>query len=70
MKALAELDFIQYGATQSEHGERSYFRFDDAGQEVFNQWLTELQAIKISREENPLMVEHFGKFRSLMPCQA
>ena len=46
---------------------RPYFRFDDAGQVVFNEWLTELQTIKIQQEENPLMVEHFGKFRSLMP---
>lgn len=70
MKALAELDFMQYGAIQSEYDERPYFRFDDAGQEVFNQYLTELQTIKIKQEENPLMVEHFGKFRSLMPSLA
>ena len=70
MKALAELDFIQYGAMQGEYDDRPYFRFDDAGQAVFNQWLTELQTIKIQQEENPLMVEHFGKFRSLMPSLA
>jgi 5S rRNA maturation endonuclease (ribonuclease M5) len=70
LKVLAEMDFRQYGAIQSEYDERPYFRFDDAGQEVFNQWLTELQTIKIKREENPLMVEHFGKFRSLMPSLA
>lgn len=70
VKVLAELDFIQYGATQSEHDERPYFRFDEAGQAVFNTWLTELQTIKIQREENPLMCEHFGKFRSLMPSLA
>jgi hypothetical protein len=70
VKALAEMDFIHNGATQSEYDERPYFRFDDDGQAVFNQWLTELQTIKIQQEENPLMVEHFGKFRSLMPSLA
>jgi hypothetical protein len=70
VKALAELDFIQYGASLSEYDDRPYFRFDDAGQAVFNQWLTELQTIKLHQEENPLMVEHFGKFRSLMPSLA
>lgn len=70
MKALAELDFIQYGAIKGEYDERPYFRFDDAGQEVFNNWLTDLQTIKIHKEENPLMCEHFGKFRSLMPSLA
>jgi hypothetical protein len=70
MQTLAELDFIQYGAVQGEHDDRPYFRFDEDGQAVFNQWLTELQTIKIKQEENPLMVEHFGKFRSLMPSLA
>jgi len=44
---LAELDFIQYGAIKGEYDERPYFRFDDAGQSVFNEWLTELQTVKI-----------------------
>ena len=70
MKALAELDFIQYGAIKGEYDERPYFRFDGDGQEVFNNWLTDLQTIKIQKEENPLMVEHFGKYRSLMPSLA
>jgi len=67
LQALAEMDFIEHGAKQGEYDDRPYFRFDDAGQSVFNDWLTELQTIKLQREENPLMVEHFGKFRSLMP---
>jgi hypothetical protein len=70
LKTLAELDFIQYGAVQSEYDERPYFHFDEAGQTIFNDWLTELQTVKIKQEENPLMVEHFGKFRSLMPSLA
>lgn len=70
MKALAELDFIQCGAVQSEYDDRPYFRFDEAGQTVFNEWLTELQTVKIQQETNPLMAEHFGKFRSLMPSLA
>jgi hypothetical protein len=70
MATLAELDFIQCGAVQGEYDDRPYFRFDEDGQAVFNQWLIELQTIKIRQEENPLMVEHFGKFRSLMPSLA
>jgi hypothetical protein len=70
IKALAELDFIQCGAVQSEYDDRPYFRFDDAGQAVFNEWLTDLQIVKIQQEANPLMAEHFGKFRSLMPSLA
>ena len=70
MKALAELDFIGCDAVQSEYDDRPYFRFNDAGQAVFNEWLTDLQTVKIQQETNPLMVEHFGKFRSLMPSLA
>jgi len=70
LQKLAEMDFIEYGATQGEHDDRPFFRFDEAGQAVFNEWLTELQTATIPTEENPLMVEHFGKFRSLMPSLA
>ncbi|MGZ8915518.1 MAG: YfjI family protein [Methylobacter sp.] len=70
MQTLAELDFRQYGAAQGDYDERPYFSFDADGQAVFNQWLTELQTVKIQQEDNPLMVEHFGKFRSLMPSLA
>ncbi|PPD41650.1 MAG: hypothetical protein CTY16_15780 [Methylobacter sp.] len=70
IKTLAELDFRQYGAVQGEHDDRLFFRFDDDAQAVFNEWLTELQTVKLPREENPLMVEHLGKFRSLMPSLA
>ena len=70
LQRLAELDFSQYGAMQAEYDDRPFFRFGDDGQAVFNEWLTELQTIKLQREENPLMVEHLGKFRSLMPSLA
>ncbi len=66
-KVMAELDFIKCGAVQSENDDRPYFRFDNTAQLVFNEWLIELQTIKINEETNPLMTEHFGKFRSLMP---
>jgi hypothetical protein len=70
LQKLAEMNFIDVGATQTSHDDRPYFRFNEAGQVVFNKWLTQLQTVKIKREENPLMVEHFGKFRSLMPSLA
>lgn len=64
---LAEIDFRTLGAFDNENGERPYFRFDDEAQKIFNDWLTELQTKKIPSEENPIMLEHFGKYRSLMP---
>jgi len=70
IESLAELDFQQVGAIQDEYDDRPYFRFDIDGQQVFNDWLTHLQTVKIKTEENPLMAEHLGKFRSLMPSLA
>ncbi len=67
---LADMDFLQYGAVQGEYDDRPYYRFSDEGQAIFNEWLNELQTVKIQNEENPFMVEHFGKFRSLMPSLA
>lgn len=70
LQNLADLDFIEYGAIKGEHDDRPYFRFDESGQAVFNAWLTDLQTTKIPAEETPLMVEHYGKYRSLMPSLA
>lgn len=70
LEKLADIDFMQYGAIQGEFDERPYFRFSGDGQVVFNDWLNTLQTVKIKQEENPLMVEHLGKFRSLMPSLA
>jgi len=70
LATLAELDFIQAGAIQGEHDDRPHFNFNDEAQAIFNEWLTNLQVVKIQHEDNPLMAEHFGKFRSLMPSLA
>ncbi len=70
LEKMVDINFCESGASMGEYDERPYFRFSNAGQEVFNEWLTELQTVKIKNEENPLMAEHFGKFRSLLPSLA
>jgi len=44
--------------------------FSAAGQTVFNDWLTDLQIKKLPSEDDPLIAEHLGKYRSLMPSLA
>jgi hypothetical protein len=66
---LADADFTLYGAEQSEHDKFPFMRFTDQAQDVFNQWLTEHQQ-RLPGEDNPLMAEHLGKYRSLMPSLA
>jgi hypothetical protein len=68
-KALAEMDFTQYGAELSDDGKIPFFHFESDVQKTFRVWLTEFQA-KIQSEDNPLMAEHLAKYRSLMPSLA
>ncbi|MBI4006293.1 MAG: DUF3987 domain-containing protein [Gammaproteobacteria bacterium] len=70
IEKLAGMDFIKHGATKGEHDRFPYFRFTPEAQEIFNDWLTELQTEKLRREDNPIMVEHLGKYRSLLPSLA
>jgi hypothetical protein len=67
-KRLANIDFIAMGAKQ-ENNERPYFRFDNQAQEIFYEWLTELET-KIRQEESPMVAEHLAKYRSLVPSLA
>jgi hypothetical protein len=67
--AMANADFTLYGAEQDEHEKFPFMRFSSEGQAVFNEWLTELQH-RLPDEDNPLMAEHLGKYRSLMPSLA
>ncbi len=65
---LADVDFRQLGAL-AEEGQTPYFRFTEGAQGVFNDWLTELEA-KLRQDDEPVLQEHFGKYRSLMPSLA
>lgn len=64
---LAGMDFVAAGATQE--GERPFFRFDEKGQTVLYEWLTELES-EIREEDDPLICEHLAKYRKLMPALA
>jgi len=64
------MDFTKYGATKDEYSKFPYFRFSDEAQEVFFDWLTELQTVKLQQDDDPIIIEHLGKFRSLFPSLA
>ena len=69
IKNLAEMDFAEYGAEQGEDGSIVYLHFSEEAQELFNEWLTELQE-KLQADEMPFILEHLAKYRSLMPSLA
>lgn len=53
LQVLAELSFTECGAIQGKYDDRPYFRFDDAGQAIYNQWLTEYKPPSYSRKKTP-----------------
>jgi hypothetical protein len=67
---LAEMNFVQHGATPPIDDERiPYFQFDEAAQELFYEWFNDLMK-RLRAEEEPVLIEHLAKYRSLMPSLA
>jgi hypothetical protein len=63
---LAVFDPIQDGAAPSDDFVKlPYFSFDDAAQDIFIEWCTELHTVQIANELDPLLQQHFGKFEKL-----
>lgn len=69
---LADMDFMQVGAERDSGDEDGipYFRFSSEAQGIFNEWLTDLQTKKLRADDNPALIEHLAKYRSLMPAIA
>lgn len=70
VQQLADMDFRQYGAYGDESERVPYYRFSDEGQVVFNEFLTDLETKLRAKDDEPVILEHLGKYRSLMPSLA
>lgn len=63
---LADFDPLQDGAAPADDFVKlPHFHFDDAAQEVFIEWSTDLHINRIAAEQNPLMRQHLAKFEKL-----
>ena len=63
---LAEFDPLQDGAEPaSDFVKLPHFSFDDAAQDIFVQWMTDLQTQRVVAEQNPLMKQHLQKYPKL-----
>lgn len=63
---LAVFDPLQDGAAPADDFVKlPYYHFDDAAQEIFVEWCTELNMVHIAGEQNPMMQQHYGKFEKL-----
>tara|TARA_R110000787_G_scaffold78441_1_gene171660 strand:+ start:2558 stop:5020 length:2463 start_codon:yes stop_codon:yes gene_type:complete len=54
---------LEFGGIFSLH-------FSAEAQSIFNEWLTDLELNKLRADDHPLILEHLGKYRSLMPTLA
>ncbi len=70
LSQLTEMDFMQRGAIKDIQDRFPYFHFDEESQALFYCWLTELEREKLHTEDQPIILEHLSKYRSLMPSLA
>jgi len=69
IQKIAELDFHEIAYVANEYNSYSFTNFDNEAQPVFIDWLIHLET-KILPNESGLLLEHFAKYRSLMPSLA
>ncbi len=70
-KRLSEINPFDIGAQRDIDGWRPYLQFTPAGQELFDEWRTELnRALRAGEFEHPALEAHFAKYNSLMPSLA
>ena len=71
IKKLNDMDFIKdAGAILEEGNKIPYLRFSTDGQELFKDWISDLEGRLRNNDEPPAIQEHLGKYRSLMPSMA
>lgn len=69
LRALAATDFVTIGAQPGDGGVTPYFRFAEKAQPLFVTWYKRMEA-EIEEEETPVVAEHIGKYRKLIPSLA
>jgi putative DNA primase/helicase len=69
VKKLHNID-VQAIATIGEYCKTPYLHFDDSAQEVFIEWLCNLEKRLRSDEDHPAIVSHLSKYRKLVPALA
>ena len=70
MIKLARMEFTQHGAILENSSAVPYFHFDPSAQELFYEWLTDLEHKLRNSQDEPLIIEHLAKYRKLMPSLA
>lgn len=67
---LTKINWLDYGAREpKDRHAKIFFKFSKDAQKLFDEWNAQRKA-KMKREENPIMEQHLGKFKSFMPSLA
>lgn len=71
-KRLSEMDFSECGHIEEGKNTTPYFHFAPDAQELFYEWLRtlELEKLRGNHVTDPMLLEHLGKYRKLMPALA
>ena len=71
IRRLTEMNLRELDCVQGEADGIPYLRFSDDAQELFEAWIKVLETEKLNNiDESSSLLEHFGKYRSLMPSLA
>ncbi len=69
-ETLDNLKPFQIGAETDQFGGIPFLHFDSEAQDVFAEWIVELDTRLRSGEEHPAIVSHLSKYRKLIPSLA
>jgi hypothetical protein len=69
-KEMAKMNFGTLKGCLTEDNKIPFMRFSKDAQELFIAWIHELQNKLTNTDDSPVLREHFGKYRSLMPSLA
>ena len=69
-KEIEKMDFCNLQGCVTEVNKIPFMRFSEEAQELFIAWIQKLQKKLTNTDESPVLREHFGKYRSLMPSLA
>ena len=67
---MAKMNFGTLKGCLTEDNKIPFMRFSKDAQELFIAWIHELQNKLTNTDDSPVLREHFGKYRSLMPSLA
>lgn len=69
--SLTAWDLECMGARPADtFNKRPYFRFSQPAYQYYEEWVTQLETVKIASEEHTIICEHLSKYNKLMPALA